>query len=86
MRRAGLPAAGVVGARLGELDRGGWDIPVLRAKLEEVLASDSVFEDLEVVAELPSVGTKRLLVNARRLRQPAGLPDLVLCAMEEVAA
>jgi two-component system CheB/CheR fusion protein len=85
-RRFGLDAAGVVGARLGELDRGGWDIPVLRAKLEEVLASDSVFEDLEVVAELPSVGTKRLLVNARRLRQPAGLPDLVLCAMEEVAA
>jgi two-component system CheB/CheR fusion protein len=84
-KRFGLDAAGVIGVRLGELGGGGWDIPALRAKLEDVLANDSVFEDLEVVAEL-AAGTKRLLVNARRLRQPAGLPDLVLCAMEEVVA
>jgi two-component system CheB/CheR fusion protein len=84
-KRFGLDAAGVIGVRLGELGGGGWDIPALRAKLEDVLANDSVFEDLEVVAEL-ATGAKRLLVNARRLRQPAGLPDLVLCAMEEVVA
>jgi two-component system CheB/CheR fusion protein len=85
-KRFGLDAAGVIGVRLGELGGGGWDIPALHAKLGEVLALDTVFEDLEVVGEFRGVGRKRLLVNARRLRQPAGLPDLVLCAMEEVAA
>jgi two-component system CheB/CheR fusion protein len=84
-RRFRLEAAAVVGVVLGELGGGEWNIPALHAKLEDVLANDAVFEDFEVRADFRGVGPKRLLLNARRLRQPAGQPDLVLCAMEEIA-
>jgi len=79
-----LDPAGVVGVVLHEVGAGEWDIPELRRRLAEVIADDAAFEDLEVIAAFQGIGRKRLLLNARRLRQDPEQAELVLLAMDTV--
>jgi two-component system, chemotaxis family, CheB/CheR fusion protein len=78
----GLTAGQVAGAALHEVGGGAWDDPELRRRLLHVVADDGAFEDLPLSGQFPGLGRRRLLLNARRLRQGAGLPALVLLAME----
>lgn len=74
----GQPLAAVVG--------GAWDLPELRRRLTEVLRHDGVVEGFAVERELPGLGVRRMVLDARRLRQASDQPDLVLLAMEVVAS
>lgn len=74
----GQPLAAVVG--------GAWDLPELRRRLIEVLRHDAVVEGFVVDRELPGLGVRRMVLDARRLRQASDQPDLVLLAMEVVAS
>ena len=69
---------------LFELGNRQWDIPRLRAQLEEVLPRDSVFEDFEVDHEFETIGRRTMLLNARRLLAANGEPALILLAIEDV--
>ncbi len=69
---------------LFELGDGQWDIPDLRAMLEEVLPRDRMFEDFKVQHDFPAIGRRTMLLNGRRLESPAGKPSLILLAMEDV--
>jgi two-component system CheB/CheR fusion protein len=50
-----------------ELGNGQWDIPALRSLLENVLPESNVFDDYEVAHDFHHLGTRVMLVNARRL-------------------
>lgn len=70
----------------GELGDGQWKIPALRRQLDGLLAKKTVLKDFGVEHEFPLIGRKRLVLNARRLQQVAGLPGLILLAFEDVTA
>src|SRR6185503_17086491 len=53
-----------------------WDIPALRTLLTALFAENKTFEDFEVSADFPVLGTRTLLLNARPIRggqAPLGL-------------
>lgn len=56
-----------IGHKIYELGNQQWDIPALRALLEDVLPTNKVFNDYEVILEFESIGRRVMLVNGRRL-------------------
>jgi PAS domain-containing protein len=62
-----------------------WDLPRLRELLEEILPTNSQFEDFQVEEEFPRVGHKRLVLNARRIDRRTESARLILLAMEEAS-
>ncbi|HEU5296767.1 MAG TPA: PAS domain S-box protein, partial [Burkholderiaceae bacterium] len=73
------------GCLLYELGNGQWNIPALRSLLEQVLLGDSSFNDYEVSHEFEQIGKRTMLLNARRLLQPADRgPAMILLAIEDI--
>ncbi len=70
------------GELIYELGIGQWDVPRLRELLEEILPKNEEFENYEVEAEIPKLGRRVVLLNARRLQQTAGAPERILLALE----
>ena len=71
---------------LYDLGNSQWDSARLRELLENVLLHNGVFLDFEIVHDFPYIGRKVMLLNARRLDRDAGLPGLILLAMEDATA
>jgi signal transduction histidine kinase len=66
-----------------DLGEGQWDIPRLRTLLDEVLRDDVRVNNFEVTHEVPGLGRRTLLLNARRISYgPSGKPR-VLLAIED---
>jgi two-component system, chemotaxis family, CheB/CheR fusion protein len=72
------------GRLLSELGGGQWGDPGLLAALKDVLASDTTVEDLEVEAEVPTLGSRTMSINARRLH--GGTRGRILLAIEDRTA
>jgi PAS domain S-box-containing protein len=72
---------------LYELGNGQWDIPRLRLLLEEILPTNSSFDDFEVTHTFPYLGRRTMLLNARR-RQLKGATTTtqILLAIEDITA
>ncbi len=66
-----------------ELGNGQWDIPALRTLLEEIVPTNSVFNDFELVHTFPTIGRRVMLLNARKLKA-GDHGELVVLAMEDV--
>jgi two-component system CheB/CheR fusion protein len=49
------------------LGDGQWNIPALRDLLEKVLPENKVFSDFEVELELPNIGRRVMILNARKI-------------------
>ena len=64
-----------------ELGNRQWDIPKLRELLENILPANSHFDDLEVTHEFEMIGTKTMLLNARRVQEGK---QLILLAIEDI--
>ncbi len=73
-----------VGKLIYSLGNGQWDIPELRKLLEVIIPEKNSFEDFPVEREFPSIGYKKMLLNARRMEQENGEPERILLAMEEI--
>jgi PAS domain S-box-containing protein len=69
---------------LYQLGNGQWNISSLRTLLEEVLPQDKAVESLEVEADLPFIGRKVLLLNARKLWREGNHTELILLAFEDI--
>jgi two-component system CheB/CheR fusion protein len=67
-----------------ELGTGQWDIEKLRTLLEDILPKNTKFENYEVEAEIPKLGRRVFTLNARRMKQLAGMSDLILLAFEDM--
>jgi two-component system CheB/CheR fusion protein len=74
----------VTGKKFYELGDGHWNIPRLRELLNNVLSKNAAFENFPVEHDFPSIGHKKFMLNARRLKQAESMPELILLAMEEV--
>ena len=72
------------GSFLYELGNGEWDIPALRALLEDILPRESAFENFEVTKEFPSLGRRTMLLNARKLRREENPTGLILLEIEDI--
>ena len=71
-----------VGRQIYGLGNGQWDIPALRKRLESILPSDGSFENYEVVHVFPSIGHRKMLLNARRIVTKAGEAQMILLSIE----
>ena len=61
-----------------------WDIPQLKKLLEDILSTNTSFEDFEVEHDFPNIGAKKMILNARRIHQKGKTPELILLAIEDV--
>lgn len=74
------------GRLLYELGNGQWDIPALRHLLEEIIPQNNEVSDFSVTHTFESIGTRTMLLNARRIRRPGDKTELLLLAFEDVTA
>ncbi len=69
-----------IGRLIYDLGNGQWDIPQLRDLLENVLPTDTVFNDYGVTHEFETIGKREMRLNARRLDDH----ELILLAIDDV--
>lgn len=67
-----------------EFGNGQWDIPDLKKLLKEILPKDSHFENFEVTHTFDDIGTKTMMLNARRIVLEGHKTELVLLAIEDI--
>jgi two-component system CheB/CheR fusion protein len=65
------------------LGNGQWNIPRLRELLENILPHNGRVEDFEVRHEFPHLGSRRMMLNARRIEPQPG-QRLILLYIEDV--
>jgi len=68
-----------------ELGNGQWNIPQLRSLLEEILASNTHFQDFEVEHEFEQIGRKVMRLNARKIPRIDNT-QMILLAIEDITA
>ena len=66
-----------------EVGNGQWNAPRLRELLEEIIPRNSRVDDFEVCYEFPQIGSRDVLLNARRIELQPGHP-FILLAIEDV--
>jgi hypothetical protein len=52
--------------------------------LEDVLPENAALHDYEVKADFPTIGRRKMLLNARRMQRGVTLPAMILLAIEDV--
>ena len=67
-----------------ELGDGQWNIPKLRALLEDIIPERRTVESYEVEHEFPSIGRRVMFLNARRVFADDGSASAILLAIEDV--
>jgi len=66
-----------------DLGDGQWNIPALKTLLEEIIPKNSTFENFEVEHDFEIIGSKTMLLNARRF-PPEGKWELILLAIADI--
>jgi PAS domain S-box-containing protein len=61
-----------------------WDIPKLRELLEEILPTDTTFDNFEVEHKFKIIGRRVMNLNARRIYREIDETHLILLAIEDV--
>lgn len=72
------------GRLLFELGDGQWNIPGLRALLEDIIPRHGTIEAYEVEHEFPRIGLRVMLLNARQLVDEHGAASALLLSIEDV--
>jgi len=62
-----------------------WSVPSLRERIEAIIPNNSELRDFEINCDLPKVGSKSLLLNARRLQQRQDQSQRILLAIEDIS-
>ena len=75
---------GTEGRFIFDLGDGQWNLPRLKAMLDEVLSDHHPIHDFDVEFEFPLLGKKIMLLNARRFESVKGQPGLILLAIEDI--
>lgn len=69
---------------LFELGNHKWDIPSLRALLENIIQKNTHFFDYEIIHEFPEIGKKIMLLNARKIVQKTQNEQLILLTFIDI--
>jgi PAS domain S-box-containing protein len=72
------------GQLLYDLGNRQWDIPKLRELLEEILPTDTTFDNFEVEREFKMIGRRVMHLNARRIYREIDRTHLILLAIADV--
>jgi two-component system, chemotaxis family, CheB/CheR fusion protein len=72
------------GQLIYKLGKGQWDVPELRKLLENILSKDEIFNDYKLEYKFPNIGTRVMLLNARRIQDEPGSTQRILLAMEDI--
>ncbi len=72
------------GQYIYDLGNGQWDIPALKELLENLLPETSQINDFMVEHDFPSIGHRKMLLNAREVRRESDERRLILLAIEDV--
>ena len=67
-----------------ELGNNQWNIPELRRLLLEILPKNSHFDDFEVTHKFEDIGTRSMILNARRIVLEGHKTELILLAIEDI--
>jgi chemotaxis protein methyltransferase CheR len=78
--------AEVQGRLIEDLGDGRWCTPALRQLLQDVLSRDIVIEAHELDLELPTIGRRHMLLNARPVLDEKSSDKALLVALEDVTA
>ncbi len=76
--------ADTVGRKIYDLGNGQWNIAALRELLEVLLPHKQNFEGYVMEHDFPVIGHRQIRLNARRIEGKAGIPSLILLAMDEI--
>jgi PAS domain S-box-containing protein len=77
-------AAETIGRSFFELGDGQWNIDGLRALLEGVAARDVSLDEFQVEWVFPAIGSRTILLSARRLQRKDGRGAMILLTIEDV--
>lgn len=77
-----VKAKDTIGHNLLHLGNHQWNIPLLRKMLHEVLANGDTFEDFEVDHDFPSIGHRKMNLNARNIVSKTDSPSLILLSID----
>ena len=69
-----------------EIGGGQWNIPELRALLEDIIPRNKVFNGFEVTHDFVGIGPRTMLLNARRLDSEDRAPERILLSIEDISA
>ncbi len=67
-----------------KIGNGQWNIPKLKKLLKNILPKDSVFNDFEVTHTFNKIGTRTMVLNARRIVLEGHKTELILLAIEDI--
>lgn len=67
-----------------KLNDGAWNIPKLKVLLEKILPANTHFDDYEVEIDLPQIGQRTLLLNARRTYRQVNNTEAILVAFDDI--
>jgi PAS domain S-box-containing protein len=67
-----------------KLNNSTWDIPKLRVLLEKILPANSHFDNYEVEIDLPHIGKRTMVLNARRTYRQVNNTEAILLAFEDI--
>lgn len=73
-----------IGRLVYHLGDGQWDIPELRRLLENILPNHSAFDDFAVTHDFRHIGTRTMLLNARRLKGDDDTSRLIVLVIADI--
>lgn len=76
--------AETIGRPVYEIGNRQWSNPKLRELLEEILLHNTSFNDFEIQHNFEHIGTRTMLLNARRVQNTPDKPLLILLAIEDI--
>jgi len=85
-RAFNLQPGEVEGQLLYQIGDGAWEMSKLRKLLEEILPQQTQVQDFPIEAELPHLGPRKMMANARRFYEESQGVQLILMGLEDVTA
>jgi two-component system, chemotaxis family, CheB/CheR fusion protein len=82
-RMFGATPSETIGRFIYELGNHQFDIPELRALLEEILPNSHTIDDYMVEGDFEHLGRRSMLLNARRIQSAAGSQGRIVVAIED---
>jgi two-component sensor histidine kinase len=73
-----------IGRRLYDLGDGQWNIPALRQLLEEIIPRENIVDAYEIEHDFAGVGSRTMLLNARKVFRPGNNVEFLLLAIDDV--
>lgn len=67
-----------------KLNNGAWNIPKLKILLEQILPSNTHFDNYEVEIIFPDIGMRTMLLSARKTYRPINETEAILLAVEDI--